>query len=108
EHPAGRTHALRIQHAQIDNIRIWRNAEVFTIRDPAIAGSYGGYMRPVAVGIISASFAREILAGNYARIASVNKGCVIGIYARIEHGDSNPRPIEAVDSRAVPGTDRIC
>jgi hypothetical protein len=65
-------------------------------------------MRPVAVGIISASFAGEILAGNHARIASINKGCVRGIYAGIEHGDSNTSPTEAVDSRAVPGTDRIC
>ena len=65
-------------------------------------------MRAVAVRIISASFAREILAGNHARVASVIKGCVIGIYARVEHGDSNTSPIDAVDRRAVPRADRIC
>jgi hypothetical protein len=55
-------HALRVEHAQVDEVGVWRHARVGAVRDAAVAGDDGGDVRAVTVGVIRAPLAGEVLA----------------------------------------------
>src|ERR1051326_7602347 len=54
-------HALRVQHAQVNQVCVWRNSNVGGVRNPTITSGDRGDVRVVTIGIVSSIFASEVL-----------------------------------------------
>src|SRR4029078_9972145 len=78
-------------------VGVWRDAGVFAVRDPPVAGRQRSDVGSVSVRIVGASLVGEVFAVNDTHaIRAVQERAVIGVDTRIEYRDADAGTIEGI------------
>ena len=91
----GRADALRVEYPEVDHLRVGREAGVGAVGDVVGGGGERGDVRAVAVGVVDAVLAREVLA-----VGDVADAVVVLVHAGVQHRDVHVLAFEAAVAAA--------
>src|SRR5712691_8753621 len=93
--PGNRTRSYGVQHAQVNDVGVWRDADILRICNATITRGDRGDVRPMAEGIISAILASEVMAEIDAALTiSTEKRSVPGIDTGINDRDADAGAVD--------------
>src|SRR5437870_5588973 len=96
---------MRVKHPQINDVGVWRHAEICRISNATVAGCDRSDVRAVTIGIIDAILAGKVTAKNDATSGTfVQERNVINIHTGIQNSDSDSGSVKSCGGREKSGS----